>query len=39
MGEALDEPDDWAGLVVDDGSGATVVGQAHPHGEWIELYR
>jgi hypothetical protein len=39
MGEALDKADDWARLVVDDGSGVTVVGQAHPHGEWIELYR
>lgn len=39
MGEALDKADDWARLVVDDGSGTTVVGQAHPHGEWIELYR
>lgn len=39
MGEILDEADDWAGLVVDDGSGASTVGQAHPHGEWIELYR
>jgi hypothetical protein len=36
--ESLDKADDWAQLVVDDGSGATVVGQAHPHGEWIELY-
>jgi hypothetical protein len=39
MGEALDKADDWARLVVDDGSGVTVVGQAHPHGEWIEIYR
>jgi hypothetical protein len=39
MGEALDKADDWARLVVDDGRGATFVGQAHPHGEWIELYR
>jgi hypothetical protein len=30
--------DDWAQLVVDDGNGAVTVGQAHPHGEWIELY-
>lgn len=37
--EALDLANDWAQLVVDDGSGVTVVGQAHPHGEWIELYR
>jgi len=39
MGEALDKADDWARLVVDDGRGTTFVGQAHPHGEWIELYR
>lgn len=25
-------------LSVDDGLGATVVGGAHPHGEWIEFY-
>ena len=37
--EVLDKADDWAQLVVDDGSGVTLVGQAHPHGEWIELYR
>jgi len=37
--EILDKADDWARLVVDDGNGASTVGQAHPHGEWIELYR
>jgi hypothetical protein len=37
--EVLDKADDWARLVVDDGNGASTVGQAHPHGEWIELYR
>jgi hypothetical protein len=30
--------EDWAQLVVDDGNEAVTVGQAHPHGEWIELY-
>jgi hypothetical protein len=25
-------------LVIDDGIGPTTVGQAHPHGEWIELF-
>jgi hypothetical protein len=30
--------EDWAELTIDDGSGPTVVGQAHPHGEWVELY-
>jgi len=29
--------DDWARMVIDDGTGGRVVGQAHPHGEWIEL--
>jgi hypothetical protein len=37
--EVLDKVDDWARLIVDDGNGASTVGQAHPHGEWIELYR
>ena len=36
--EVLDMADDWARLVVDDGNGPLTVGQAHPHGEWIELY-
>ncbi|MGH8913016.1 MAG: DUF2332 family protein, partial [Acidimicrobiia bacterium] len=36
--EAIDKRDDWARLVVDDGSGPVTVGQAHPHGEWIELF-
>lgn len=36
--DSLDKSDDWAQLVVDDGSGPRTVGQAHPHGEWIELY-
>jgi hypothetical protein len=38
MGESPDKSDDWARLVADDGDGARVIGQAHPHGEWIELY-
>jgi hypothetical protein len=36
--ELLDASDDWARMVVDDGTGGRVVGQAHPHGEWIELF-
>ena len=36
--EVFDDGDDWARLVVDDGSGPRKVGQAHPHGEWIELF-
>jgi hypothetical protein len=35
--EALDKNDDWARLVIDDGSGPKQVGEAHPHGEWIDL--
>jgi hypothetical protein len=35
--EALDKNDDWARLVIDDGSGPRQVGEAHPHGEWIDL--
>lgn len=38
MMEVIDESDDWARLVTDDGSGPVEVGQAHPHGVWIELY-
>ena len=30
--------DDWARLIVNDGSGERDIGQAHPHGEWVELY-
>jgi hypothetical protein len=36
--EAIDKKEDWARLEVDDGSGLTTVGQAHPHGEWIEFF-
>jgi hypothetical protein len=36
--EALDKNDDWARLVVNDGSGPREIGQAHPHGEWVELF-
>ncbi len=36
--EAIDKIDDWARLTIDDGSGPRGVGQAHPHGEWIELF-
>jgi len=34
----FDESDDWARLIVDDGTGPRQVGRAHPHGEWIELF-
>ncbi len=36
--ESLNRADDWARLAVDSGHGMKQVGQAHPHGEWIELY-
>ena len=36
--EVLIKEDDWARLITDDGSGRQEIGQAHPHGEWIELY-
>jgi hypothetical protein len=36
--DILERSDDWAQLVVDDGGGARTVGQAHPHGEWVEIY-
>ena len=36
--EVLIKADSWARLSVDDGSGMREVGQAHPHGEWVELY-
>ena len=36
--EVLFRDDDWARLSVDDGTGEHLVGQAHPHGEWVELY-
>jgi hypothetical protein len=35
--EVIDKKDDWALLWTDDGAGPKRVGQAHPHGEWIEL--
>jgi hypothetical protein len=36
--DVLEKSDDWAQLVVDDGGGPRIVGQAHPHGEWVEIY-
>ena len=36
--ELLPRSDDWTRLTVDDGSGLREIGQAHPHGEWVELY-
>ena len=36
--EVLMKQDDWTRLAVDSGDGMKQVGQAHAHGEWIELY-
>lgn len=36
--EALHKADGWAHLIIDSGDGMSQVGQAHPHGEWIDLY-
>lgn len=35
--DVVEKSDDWARLTVDHGNGLRVVGQAHPHGEWVEL--
>lgn len=36
--EYTSREDDWPKLWVDDGSGWRLIGQGHPHGEWIEIY-
>jgi hypothetical protein len=36
--DVIDKADDWAHLLIDDGSGLRNVGQAHPHGEWVEIW-
>jgi len=36
--ELLDWGDEAPKLTVDDGSGPRLIGQGHPHGEWVELY-
>ena len=36
--EYMSGEDDWPRLTVDEGSGPELIGQGHPHGEWIELY-
>ena len=35
--ELLDVEDDWARLAVARGPQLIEVGQAHPHGEWVEI--
>ncbi len=36
--EVMVKANAWGTVGVDDGSGMAEIGQAHPHGEWIELY-
>ena len=36
--EVYNSPNEWASLQIDNGSGFATVGQAHVHGEWLELY-
>jgi hypothetical protein len=36
--ELLEVDDEWAKLAVADGPVLRPVGQAHPHGEWLELW-
>ncbi len=36
--EFLAAGDDWVTIAADRGRGLAQIGQAHPHGEWIELY-
>ena len=30
--------DRWPKISVDDGSGEVMIGEAHPHGDWVELW-
>lgn len=36
--EILAAGDEWVTIAADSGRGLAQIGQAHPHGEWIELY-
>lgn len=36
--ELLDWGDEAPKLTIDDGSGPELIGQGHPHGEWVEIY-
>lgn len=36
--EILAAGDDWVTVAADSGRGLAQIGQAHPHGEWIDLY-
>lgn len=37
--EYMGQDAEWPALTIDDGSGMTHIGQAHPHGEWLELFQ
>ena len=36
--EVYNSPNEWASLQLDNGSGFEILGQAHIHGEWLELF-
>ena len=36
--EVLDKEDDWARIAVVQTGSLVSIGQAHPHGEWVELW-
>lgn len=36
--ELLAAGDEWVTVAADHGRGLAQIGQAHPHGEWIDLY-
>lgn len=36
--EHMAREDAWHRIGIDTGSGQTVIGQGHPHGEWVEFY-
>lgn len=36
--EVLDKEDEWARLAVSSEGSLVNIGQAHPHGEWVELW-
>lgn len=36
--EILAAGDEWVTIASDRGAGLAQIGQAHPHGEWVELY-
>lgn len=36
--EHLEREDRWHTIGVDTGTGPDLIGQGHPHGEWVEFY-